>query len=272
MQAGDAIPADLARQSKFKLLTRVGFAARGMLYILIAFLLLKTGRTEDLNGALEYLGEGSGAILLLLMAAGMATYGLWRLSDAALGIETFGKDGKAYRKRAVVGVIGAIYLYLAYKAVRIFGGERSGSGTEQQADTVLDLPGGELMLFLAAGIMLIAGLSQFAKAFKCGFMDRLDPRAHQDWVKWFGRLGYSARGIIFVAVAYLIAKAASEESASKAGGMEQALDSLSGPLQYAVAAGLMLFGAFSLVEARYRRLNEPDIDDLGQEVREKVST
>lgn len=272
MQAADAIPADLARQSKFKLLTRVGFAARGTLYVLIAFLLLKTGRTEDLNGALEYLGQGSGAFLLILMAAGMATYALWRLSDAALGIENGGHDGKAYRKRAVAGVIGAIYLYLAYKAVRIFAGEQSGSGTEQQADKVLDLPGGELMLFVAAGIMLVAGLSQFQTAFKCGFMNRLDQQAHRPWVKWFGRLGYSARGIIFIAIAYLVARAASQESASKAAGMEQALDSLSGPLQYAVAAGLMLFGAFSLIEARYRRLQEPDMAGFEQEVREKLGT
>jgi hypothetical protein len=264
MQPADAVPADLARQSKFQLLTRVGFAARGALYILIAFLLLKTGRTEDLNGALEYLGRGSGAVLLLLMAAGMATYALWRFSDAALGIENPGHDGKAYRKRAVAGVIGAIYLYLAYIAVRIFAGERSGGGTERQAGKVLDQPGGELMLYVAAAIMAVAGLNQFQTAFKCGFMNRLDPRARQPWVKWFGRLGYSARGIIFVAVAYLIAKAASEHSAAQAGGMEQALDALGGNLQYAVAAGLALFGAFSLIEARYRRLNEPDMANLNE--------
>lgn len=272
MQPTDAIPADLAQQSKFKLLTRVGFAARGTLYILIAYLLLRTGRTEDLNGALEYLGSGSGAFLLILMAAGMATYALWRLSDAALGIENGGDNAKAYRKRAVAGFIGGIYLYLAYKAVRIFGGEQSGSGTEQQTDKVLDLPGGELMLYLAAAIMLVAGASQFHTAFKCGFMGRLDPKAHQPWVKWFGRLGYSARGVIFVAVAYLIARAAGTHSASKAGGMEQALDTLNGPLQYAVAAGLLLFGAFSLIEARYRRLHEPNVDEVKREVRDKVGT
>lgn len=272
MQSTDAIPSDLAQQSKFKLFTRVGFAARGTLYVLIAFLLLKTGRTEDLNGALEYVGSGNGAFLLILMAAGMATYALWRLSDAAFGIENGGHDTKAYRKRAVAGVIGGIYLYLAYKAVRIFNGEQSGSGTEQQADKVLDLPGGALMLYVAAIVMLIAGLSQFQTAFKCGFMRRLDPKAHQPWVKWFGRLGYSARGVIFIAIAYLIARAASSQSGSKAGGMEQALDTLSGPLLYAVGAGLMLFGAFSLVEARYRRLHEPDVDGLRQEVHRKVGT
>ena len=44
--------------------------------------------------------------------------------------------------------------------------------------------------------------------------------------------------------------------------MEQALDVLRGPVEYAVAAGLLLFGAFSLVEARYRRIHEPSVDEL----------
>lgn len=271
-RAARALPGDFARQSKFQLMTRVGFAARGLLYIIIAVLVLRTGRTEDLSGALEYLGHGIGHGLLVLMAAGMATYGLWRFSDAAFGIENGGHDARAYRKRTAAGFIGAIYLYLAYKAIRVLDGEQSGSGTEQQADKVLDLPGGELMLYAAAAVFLFAGASQFQTALKCGFMQRLDPNAHRTFVQWLGRLGYSARGVIFLAIAYLIARAASEQSASKAGGMERALDILSGPAQFAVAAGLMLFGVFSLIEARYRRLHEPDVDELKQEVLEKVGT
>ena len=50
---------------------------------------------------------------------------------------------KALRKRAAAGGIGAIYLYLAYKAVRIvLDGHAGASNTQQQADSVLDLPGG----------------------------------------------------------------------------------------------------------------------------------
>jgi hypothetical protein len=44
--------------------------------------------------------------------------------------------------------------------------------------------------------------------------------------------------------------------------MEQVLDLLSGPLLYAVGAGLMLFGLFSLVEARYRRVERPPVGNL----------
>lgn len=39
----------------------------------------------------------------------------------------------------------------------------------------------------------------------------------------------------------------------------QALGALSGPLLAAVALGLLLFGLFSFVEARYWRINDPDV-------------
>lgn len=262
MDASDALPDDLARESKFLLLTRLGFVARGLLYILIAALVLTTGRTEDVTGAMEVVGDGPGRLMLAGIAAGMAAYGLWRIADAGLGVENVGHSGKAYRKRAAAGGIGAIYLYLAYKALRLLAGAHVASGASQEAGAVLDFPGGELVLGGAAAVMLAAGLVQIRKAAKCSFMSRLDARAREPLVLWFGRIGYAARGVIFMAVSWLLARAAMQHSASQVGGTEQALDVLRGPVEYAVATGLLLFGAFSLVEARYRRIHEPSVDDF----------
>ena len=52
------------------LLTRLGFASRGLLYILIGFLVIRTGRAEDPSGALETLASGGGRTLLYLIVAG----------------------------------------------------------------------------------------------------------------------------------------------------------------------------------------------------------
>ena len=266
------VPDDLAGEGRFQHWTRVGFVARGLLYIIIALLVLGTGRTEDLTGALEYLNQGVGRLLLMVLAAGLATYGLWRLADAAFGIENPGSDGKALRKRGAAGVIGAIYLYLAWKAARILlNGDAGESSTQQQADTVLDLPGGQWVLALAALILVVAGAYQVRKAYKCEFLDRLDIAAREPLVKWLGRIGYTARGVIFVAVAVLIGRAAIDEQSTEAGGMEQALDLLSGPLLYAVAAGLMLFGIFSIIEARYRRIHRPPVEAIKREIRDKTA-
>ena len=263
---------ELASESKFLSLCRVGFFGRGVLYILIAWLALQTGRTEDLTGALEYLGRGNGRIVLLIIAAGLAAYGLWRLADAAFAIENPSGDARALRKRGAAGFIGLIYLYLAYKSARILLSGRAGTmTTQQQADTVLDLPGGAFVLGLAALVLAVAGLNQLQKSARCTFLRRLDPRAQAPLVKWLGRIGYAARGVIFMTVAWLIGKAALDGQANEAGGLEQALDFFSGTVLYAVAIGLLLFGLFSIVEALFRRIHEPPpLDEVADRIDQQV--
>lgn len=262
---------ELASESRFLTLCRVGFIGRGLLYILIGVLVLQTGRTEDLTGALEYLGRGSGRLLLIAISAGMAAYGLWRLADAAFGMENPGADGKALRKRAAAGFIGLIYLYLSYKGLRVLLAGRSGDLTAQeQADMVLDLPGGAVVLGLAALVLVVAGLNQLRKAAKCSFLARLDSRAERPVVKWLGRIGYAARGVIFIVVGVLVGRAAIDEQSTDAGGMEQALDLLSGPVLWAVAGGLVLFGLYSILEGLFRRIHEPPVEQIKQEMRETV--
>jgi hypothetical protein len=265
--------AELAAEGKFQWLTRLGFAARGLLYVLIGVLAIQTGRTEDLTGALEYVGDGAGKLLLIAIAVGLATYGLWRLSDAAFGTEHPGTEWKTLGKRGVSGGIGAIYLYLAYKAVRVLLAGRAGTmGTEQQADTVLDLPGGALVLHFVALWVAVAGANQLWKAIHCKFMRRLREGAGQkEWIKWMGRLGYAARGVIFLILAWLLNHAAADRVASEAGNLEKALDMMRGAYLTPIAAGLILFGLFSLVEARYRRIHRPPpADQLAEKVAETV--
>jgi hypothetical protein len=77
--------------------------------------------------------------------------------------------------------------------------------------------------------------------------------------------------VIFLTVSYLMFRTALAGSSARTAGTEQALDFLSGPLQLPVAAGLALFGIFSLVEARYRRIHDASVDDVKQQVREKMA-
>src|SRR5690348_3622070 len=97
---------DVVHESNFQRLTRLGFAARGFLYILIAALVILTGETEDLTGALDYVGHGIGKALLSVIALGMAAYGLWRLSDAAFGMESGRDRWKAWAKRIAAAASG----------------------------------------------------------------------------------------------------------------------------------------------------------------------
>lgn len=264
---------ELTHESRFLTLCRVGFLGRGLLYIMIGVLALGSGRTEDLTGALEYLGRGSSRILLMIIAAGLATYALWRLADAAFGIENPGTHGKALRKRIAAAGVGTVYLFLSYKAVRILlAGRADTASAQQQADSVLDLPGGAVVLGLIGAGFVIGGIVQIRKAAKCSFMRYLDHRARRPFVEWLGRAGYAARGVIFLTLGFLFARAALRGRSNEVGGMEQALDFFSDPVLTAMAVGLMLFGAFSMVEALFRRIHEPPVEAIKQEVRDKLPT
>ena len=250
--------------SKFEAATRAGFAARGILYLVIGFLALTAGRAEGAEGALEYLSSGTGRILLGLMAIGFLAYGIWRLSEALMDTEGHGDDGKGLAIRAGGFLSGLIHLGLAFYATRLAAGSAGGGGSrdgaEQGAATALALPGGQVLLTAAAIILLVTGLFQFAKAARQSFLRHLDHRvAKEAWVRWVGGLGYAARGIVFLIVAYLAWNAAQAESSEQAGGTGEALQSLPPSLQAIVGAGFLLFGVFSLVEARYRRINNPQV-------------
>ena len=258
----------MQKRETFETLTRVGFAARGLLYLVIAWLLISAGRASDMSGALEYLASDRTRVLLIAMLLGFVAYGLWRLADAALDSEGHGDDGKGLVKRAGAAGSGIVYLFLAYQAYKLLngsgsGGGGSGGGTQVGAQKVLELPGGSLLLGIAAAILFGAGVWQLVKAAKASFLKHLAPQAaHENWVKLFGQLGYGARGVIFMVTGFFLAKAALSDRASEAGGMEQALAWLSSPMNIIVAAGLALFGIFSLVEARYRIIHTPDRSDL----------
>jgi hypothetical protein len=233
------------------------------MYLIIGFLALKSGRTEDGAGALSFLGNGAGKILVAFMALGFLAYAVWRLSEALIDSEGNGSDAKGVAVRAAGAMSGVIHLGLGLLALGIGLGSGSGGssgGTQEGAAKTLSLPGGELVLMGAALVLLLTGLAQFGKAWKAGFLRHLAPEAKSHgWVVWLGRGGYAARGVVFVLMAWFFWRAGQDSNASEAGGMAEALGALPAGLQAVVAAGLFLFGLLSFVEARHRRINDPHV-------------
>ena len=256
---------------KFEAATRAGFAARAIMYVLIGYLALRTGRAESGSGIIEYLDSGAARILLAAMAVGFLGYGLWRLLDAWSDSSGHGDDAKGLAVRAGGAVSGLVHLGLGtLAAVHVAGltgggggGDGGGGGaTEQGAQTALSVPGGWIALVLAAAALAATGLFQIVKAWKLGFLRHLaPPPGSRDWICWLGRAGYVARGIVFLLIGWFLWRAAMLERSDRAGGVAEALASLPSAPQMLVAAGLLLFGLFSLVEARYRRIPRPDVLD-----------
>lgn len=101
------------------IVARFGYVALGLVYIVIGILALwaalgRGGATTDQRGALETIyNQPFGAVLLFLVALGLAGYGLWRLVQAGWDTENKGADAKGIATRIGYAVIGISYFVLA---------------------------------------------------------------------------------------------------------------------------------------------------------------
>lgn len=250
---------------------RIGFAARGLVYILIGWFAIDVaangGQPTDNQGALGTLaGAPMGQILLAVCALGFVGYAIWRLTEAIMDPENRSRDMKGKFERAGYAVSGITHLVLATAAARIAlqqAAAREGSPGDASAESwsawALQHPGGVVLLTLVGVGFVVVAAAQAVKAYKARFDELGGDTPAPDYVRWIGRCGYGARAVIFALIGWFIISAALNHDADRAGGLGEALKQLRAQEQGAlvmsvVAFGLLLFGVFSLIEARYRRI------------------
>ncbi len=255
---------------------RFGHVARGVVYVLIGVLALQEalgigGETTGPKGAVAEAGQFS-RLLLWLIVAGIAGYATWRFVEAIFDPARLGRDLVGLRKRAArfgggLGY-GALACAAAWAAMqgRIDEAAASSSGDQQARSwsaTLLAWPFGRWLL-AAVGIgVLIGGIVQLYRAVRQTFkrylrLAEMSP-AEQRWTVRAGRFGIAARGSVFCLVGLFLVQAALRYDPSRAHGFGGALEALErqpyGPaLLGLVALGLIAFGVYSVVEARYRRI------------------
>jgi len=253
-------------------LARFGLAARGLVYTVIGMLAVQAaffghGATTDTHGALREIAEQSRP-LLAAVAVGLAGYALWRFAEAFLDPEKKGRSPKGLVQRGVMLGSGIIYSGLALAAVRAFlDGTAdlgdSSDGGRQIAASVLDKPFGRWLVALAGLAVILGGVTQFVRAWKKSFEKKLmTAKMNADERRLAlrtGQLGLAARGVVFVITGIFLIQAAVRYDASQVQGLRGALDALAAQphgqiLLGVVALGLLAYGAYSFLEARYRRI------------------
>jgi H+/Cl- antiporter ClcA len=80
-------------------------------------------------------------------------------------------------------------------------------------------------------------------------------------------MGFAARGVVFLIIGGFLGLAALRASSSQVHGLGGALEALQQQpygwvLLGLTALGLFAFGLFGLVQARYRHIDAPDLDDV----------
>ncbi|MFL5401258.1 MAG: DUF1206 domain-containing protein [Gemmatimonadales bacterium] len=251
-------------------LARIGYAAKALLYITIGLLaaaagLGRGGRTVDSQGAMGVVHNLSfGPIALLIVAAGLGGYALWRLVEAVVDPDRHGSDLKGVAVRASFVARGVFHGALAVTALRLATRGRAGPHPDQTRHwtaVAFGLPAGQLLVWIAALSIGAYGLYQLYRAYTSKLSRQLDlnelgPRPTR-WVVGLSRFGIAARGVVFCLAGYLMARAAARHDAAEAGGIRKSLGTLADIGRWpfvVIALGLIAYGVYELVNARYRRI------------------
>ena len=255
------------------LLARAGYAAKGVVYIVIGALAARAaagtgGGTTDQRGAIRTIGDGPfGTVALVVIGVGLLGYTAWRLVAAITDAERDGDDATSIGKRIAAAGRGLVYGALGITALRAAseGGStgRSGDETRDWTARLLDLPLG-VPLVVAAGLGVVAYAGyQLYRAFTDKVKKHLDLHeagpGQAEWIVRLGRFGIAARAVVFALIGVFIVKAGLDHDSSEAGGIAQSLDAVAGgPFGRAalglVALGLVAYGVYQLATARYRRI------------------
>lgn len=246
-------------------LVRLGYLAKAIVYILVGVLAFRVaagmrgGRITDPGGALYVvLRQPFGQALMMVIAVGLLAYAGWRIAGAIFGWQRRG-DGMVSRALTVVKAL--VYGAVGVKAMKLSLGLRGGdSGPEPLVRAALNWPFGEWMILLAGIGAGWYGVVQIKEALEGRLERDLDAstlrRCAGVWAIPTARAGIGARGVLLVLLAVGVVRAGMIRRASEAAGLDGALWVLNtmpegNLLLGAAAAGLLAYGIYQLLHARY---------------------
>lgn len=256
------------KSEKFSWLVRIGYLSRAILYSVLGLIALTSAGkiSQGTNGIFKAVEDfPAGTAILWLMVVGLLAYALFRFASTIFDIENNGSDKKGWAKR--IGHAGSAigHLALAYSAYQFASsGTASGGGAQEAASGVLSVEFGGIVLGLLGLAFLGTAFFQAKKGLTGEFMHRISGQAPSA-TRWLGGVGYAARGVVYAIIGWSLINAG-----FLSGGSDQvktlgdAVASLAGEgiVFTLTALGLLLFGLFSLVLARYRII--PELDSGGK--------
>jgi len=250
-------------------LARVGYLAKALLYITIGLVAARAafgpGRTTDTHGALRLVhGMTFGRVILLVIAGGLVGYAVWRVVEAIVDPDGRGVGPKAVALRAGSAGRGLLHGALAITALRLAYGDGSATSHDRArewTDRAFAVPGGTLLVWIAAASITGYGIYQLYRSYAPKLGRQLDLSQVREpalgWVVGVSRFGIGARGVVFCLIGFFLARAASQHDAAQVGGIRESLGMVAtiGRWPFVVVAlGLVAYGVYELVNARYRRI------------------
>lgn len=256
-------------------MSRIGFAANGFVYLSVGTLMIAAaigmrGQPVGTEGAVSILaGQPYGRFWLMLVGSGLWAFVGWRALQAIFDADREGSDLKGWAARLGQAFSGLAYAVLASGVFELLDEVGPAMDADDMAENqekaamVLGLPfGGPILIAIGLGIAA-AGVANIVRGSIKDFAADLECSANIcRRVLPLARFGYIARGLAYLPLALFVVLAGWRAQASQVETFGSSLDALQnqpgGSWMLGVTGlGMIAFGAYSFVEARYRRIRPP---------------
>lgn len=250
-----------------------GLSAKGVVYCLVGIIAFmaafeiggKSTESAGSTGILRTIQDlPAGNVLLAIVALGLLSYAIWRFIQAAYDTEGKGHGAKGVGKRLRYLFSGVVYGGLAFLAARMVLGDSSGGGGDSRetlASKLLQQPFGQWLVGIVAVATIIIGLYQIYYGYSEKYQKKVQSTGLKSEVEHLmiraGKIGYMARGVVWVVIGYLFLQAALKANPQEAGGNTDAFSFLESSdygsyILGAVAIGLVCYGVFMFMRAKYQ--------------------
>ena len=254
-----------------RVMARLGYVAKGVVYATIGLLaMLETlgmgGKTASPDGAMQSIGsQPFGGLLLVLLSVGLFGYAAWKVVQGVMDPDDRGTDAHGVVRRVCYVGSGAIHGLLAYTAAQsVFGAEDSSEDAMAASAMAYQPPVGRILVAVVAVAVIAVGLYQLYAAYKAKFRGELAlgrmGGAKEVWTTLLGRVGTAARALAIGAAGAFLLLAAYQSDPKETRGLGGALETiqqqpLGSYMLGVVAVGLILYGLFMFLVARYRYID-----------------
>jgi hypothetical protein len=248
-------------------LARTGLSAKGLVYVLIGVLAFMaafeigghSNEEADRNGALVFLRESpGGTVLLLLLMIGLICYSTWRTLEG-FSLSTYHKKNWAKKLRYWASAV--TYLSVAFAAYKVLNYEQ-GNGGQQWSQQIFHKDYGKILIGIIAVLIAGNGIYQIWYGLSSKFKDHVSTgdlgNPHASFILKSGKIGYTARGIVWLIISFLLLRAVWHARASEAGDTSDAFSfvettAYGSVLLGALGFGLVAYGIFNVIRAFFEK-------------------
>jgi hypothetical protein len=259
---------DVTNSKPLEMLARGGFAASGVLHILIGFIAFGLARGRggraDVSGAVaELANQPAGPVLLWVSFAGCIALAFWQAGDAIFDFERLPTKHKA-GKKLQAGAQAVVYAGLAFTLAAFArgAGQDNRESTSDFTVNLMKAPGGVLLLVLIGAAVAVVGVVYAVRGFRKSFEKHINPPSSpgaRKGITVLGMVGYVAKGVALFVTGLLVVIATitvhPEQSTGLDGGLRALREQPYGVyVLAAVGAGLICYGVFTVVRARLAKM------------------